>query len=90
MSVDVKQAAIQAHQYLKSLQEVFNDRIENLALEEVELSEDRKFWLITLGFDRLQRAALVIPAIGNYVREYKIFKINTDTGEVESMKIREI
>jgi len=83
--VDVKTAVYAAYQYLRSLQEVMGGTLYNLRLEEVELSEDRDFWLVTVGFDRAE-----FPAIMTEDRNYKIFKVNSQTGEVEAMKIRAI
>lgn len=81
--IDVKDATQNAFKYLEELQE----DIQGILLEEVELTEDEKFWLITLSFpDPEQR----VPEILNLRRKYKIFKINSTTGKVVSMKIREI
>lgn len=58
----------------------------DVQLEEVELTEDGKYWLITLSYP--------IPPISVIKqlkkREYKVFKINVETGKVQSMKIREV
>ncbi len=83
--VDVKYATQNAFKYLKELQE---GDIQGILLEEVEITEDEKFWLITLSFlDPEQR----VPEILNIPRrKYKIFKINSTTGQVVSMKIRKI
>lgn len=49
MSLDIKQATLRAIDYLT---ELFADkRIIQVELEEVELSDDAQFWLITLGFN---------------------------------------
>jgi len=61
----------------------------NLALEEVELSSDEEFWLITLGFTPPANN-LIALAGANVKREYKIFKIKSESGNVISMKIRSI
>ncbi|XDE62112.1 hypothetical protein AB3M80_27190 [Arthrospira platensis BEA 1257B] len=56
MKTDVKAAAIAAKQYLISLWETMgNLDIQDLRVEEVELSEDDQSWLITLGFTRPDR-----------------------------------
>ena len=71
-----------------------SDRLKNLRLEEIELSEDNRFWLITLGFDVLENdkspleTLSVLPAATKYRREYKLFKVNAETGEVAAMKVR--
>ncbi|MBE9145956.1 hypothetical protein [Planktothrix mougeotii] len=86
--IDVRAAVGLAQNYFNNLQDMLGS-FQNLRLEEVELSENKKFWLITLGFDcvNLNNPLQVVP---QYIREYKIFKINAETGEVESMKIREL
>lgn len=54
-----------------------------IEVEEVELSDDEEYWLITLSFVR----AMVVY---NDDRIYKILKINSETGNVKSMKIRQL
>ena len=59
-------------------------------LEEVELSDDDKYWFITLSFD-----GSVAPPPNTFSfltksRLYKIFKVDAYTGEIRSMKIRDI
>ncbi|MBW4466339.1 MAG: hypothetical protein KME07_13015 [Pegethrix bostrychoides GSE-TBD4-15B] len=92
MSIDVKAATEIATTYLQDLMKF---QLENLRLEEVELSEDGHEWLITLGFDVPTRInnSLANIALGTnlaYQREYKIFKIDSEKGEVKSMKIRSL
>jgi hypothetical protein len=80
--IDVKQAVDIASRYLISL---FADKApSNVQLEEVELSEDEKYWFITLSFMEM------LPFLVNPRKSYKLFKINADTGQVQSMKIREV
>lgn len=76
--IDVKQAADIASQYLISL---FPNKAFSIQLEEVELSEDGKYWYITLSFKER-------PVSG--FKNYKLFKINAETGQVHSMKIRKV
>ncbi|MBD2480491.1 hypothetical protein [Planktothrix sp. FACHB-1365] len=87
--IDVRAAVSLAQKYFNNLQDMIDSSIQSLRLEEVELSEDKQFWFITLGFDcvNLNNLLQVVP---QYAREYKIFKINAETGEIESMKIREL
>ena len=77
-----------------SLQDMIGFGTEDLRLEEAELSEDKKHWFITLGFirpvDKTSNLVADLLAIRNYEREYKVFKIDATTGEVQSMKIREV
>ena len=60
-----------------------------LTLEEVELSSDDRHWLITLGLvDRANPFAALAGGLAQ--RDYKIFKVDAETGEVVSMKIRSV
>lgn len=96
--IDVKAAVNSAHQYLQSIQEMVEGPLDNLRVEEVELSEDRQAWLITLGYERSLKNCsqpeelLTSPLIAKkiFFREYKLFRVNAETGEVESMKIRQV
>ena len=94
MKTDVKKAVSAARDYLQSLQDAMGGNIEDLRLEEVEISEDEKHWFVTLGFTRPTEKAAnklgEILALSQSSREYKILKIDSETGEVQSMKIREV
>lgn len=93
--IDVKEAARRAAEYFTDLYEpsTYND----LQLEEVELRDDEKYWLITLSYipilnsplgqDKIAKV-LNMPASGP--RKYKQFKINATTGEVRAMTIRKV
>ncbi|MBV9493690.1 MAG: hypothetical protein JOZ54_05560 [Acidobacteria bacterium] len=92
--IDVREAV---HAAVKFAREVYGKELIDARLEEVELTEDRKFWLITLGV-RLTTAvpaalAAVRSAIGGEIvdagdREYKAFRVDANTAEVRSMKMR--
>ena len=94
MAINVQSAVMSAENYLSSLRGTAGLVIEDVRLEEVELSEDQKYWFITLGFcrpvDKSKNPLADLVAISSYEREYKVFKINAQTGEVHSMKIREL
>lgn len=97
--IDVRKAVLAAQDYFNSVQDLMSQNgpldIQDLRLEEIELSEDKKFWFVTIGYD-LPKSAMRNPLLPEVVkmkeweRNYKIFKINADTGNVESMKIREV
>lgn len=97
--IDVRKAVIAAQDYFNSVQDLMSQNgpldIQDLRLEEIELSEDKKFWFVTIGYN-LPKWAMRNPLLQEVVktkeweRNYKIFKINADTGNVESMKIREV
>ncbi len=89
--LDVPEAVMEARKYLQRLQSL--DLIGNVAdvrLEEVELSPNRQYWLVTLGFNYkidTDQNLLESYSVNQYERQYKIFQVNTANGEVESMKI---
>ncbi len=78
MKIDAKKAVEIAAQYYK---DISGERA-NATVEEVEL--DGNFWVITLGI--ADSYSIMIGA--TIPRNYKQFRINSDTGEVMSMKIR--
>ncbi|WP_334989139.1 hypothetical protein [Nostoc sp.] len=71
-----------------------------MRLEEVELSDEKNFWLITLGFNipkkppKNQLENLILSSLAStpvlYKRKYKLFKVNSETDEVEAMRIRQV
>jgi hypothetical protein len=85
--VDVKQAASIAVNYVKSL---LQNPIQDVELEEVELSDDERFWLITIGFVRTPSTAAqnFRSLVGDAIRSYQLVKIEVATGIPLSMKMR--
>ena len=59
-----------------------------VSVEEVELSEDGCFWLITLGY--YDPANPFSGLVVRGVLSYKVFKIDAKTGQVVSMKVRKV
>ncbi len=89
--IDVKQAVRSAIGYVKDLyeQKAPND----FMLEEVELSDDEKYWLITISFPQYQRQTNPLGTFINPNQEqriYKTIKIRVDNGQAISMKIRQL
>jgi hypothetical protein len=90
--VDVKQAVSKAMDYLKDMYQI--DRFKDVLLEEVDLSEDNKFWNVTIGFTRVQEStsggpmAILIGQSAEFKREYKVFQIDSETGDLRSMRSR--
>jgi hypothetical protein len=83
--LDVKEAAQKASEYFTGLYS--DQKIPNVQLEEVEITEDGKYWLITLSYPvPPELAALNF----NFKRKYKVFQIDAKTGQVISMKIRKV
>ncbi|MCK5067257.1 MAG: hypothetical protein KAR16_07460 [Bacteroidales bacterium] len=83
--IDVKEATNKAKEYLVS----FFPEVEKVQLEEVELTEDRAYWFITLSYEGVSNSVASSLLVGKSVR-YKLFKLDAENGEVISMKIRDI
>jgi len=68
-----------------------DERTRGIRLEEVESAKEHgnEAWRITLSIPASDPIS-PLPAIFSYHREYKSFTVLKDTGEVTSMKIREI
>ncbi len=85
--IGVKEAAERAAEYFRDL---YQDRFTNVLLEEAERKGEpggRRYWLITLGYDRPSS----LPQFSRKgPRQFKVFEVNAETGEVASMKIREV
>ena len=83
--IDVKEATDKAKAHLVS----FFSEAEQVQLEEVELSEDKAHWFITLSYEGISSSVASSMLVGKSLL-YKIFKLDAETGEVLSMKIRNI
>lgn len=81
MAINAKEAAKIAAAYYE---EILSERAK-LSIEEIELDETGH-WLITLGLTD----PYGLGQLGSKPYSYKVFKINSESGEVVSMKIREI
>jgi hypothetical protein len=90
--IDVKQAVKIAIEYVQQLYEP--EQLRDLALEEVELSEDGTIWKVTLGFNGLYNepanafTALAYERMALSTRAYKVFHIRASDGAVLSMRMR--
>ncbi len=86
--LDVKEAAQRASEYFAGL--YADEGVANVQLEEVELTDDGQYWLITLSYPMVppNQSPLFFNVSSN--RKYKVFKIDATTGEVKSMKIRNV
>ena len=80
-----KEAVIKAIEYLRTVYE----NPENILLEEIELSEDQVFWLITLSFDNPLPLKPFDLAIGNQ-RLFRTIEVNSNNGGIKSMKIKKL
>ena len=94
-AIGVKEAANKGIAFLSSLYE----GAEDVLVEEVEMDEQQQYWLITFSY-LFQRKKVDHPAPAfttplsflypSRERNYKTLKINAKTGDVLSMKIREL
>jgi hypothetical protein len=88
--IDVKQAVKIATDFAK---EIFSDQnFSQVTLEEVELDETGRYWFVTLGMGKIVQDSPfdVLSGKGTkLVVKYKVFKINSTTGQVQSVKIRQ-
>lgn len=100
--IDVKQAVRLAKDFAQGIYE--NEKISQLGLEAVERSEDGKYWLVTLGFNRpwappvpsRKRDDSLSPleralnvSQESTGREYKVFRVDAQSGAVVSMEMFE-
>lgn len=91
--IDVKEAAKAAAEYFVNLYS--DQKYSDVLLEEVELTEDEKHWLITLSYAYEPPPSILDQFSAGVVpkpkpRKYKVFKIDAATGNVEAMKIRSL
>lgn len=82
---DLKAATESAVKYLTNIY----PEAEFARLEEVELSDDDKYWVLTLSYQAQEAPSQSFITLGTK-RFFKSFKIDAATGEVRSMKIREL
>ncbi len=88
--IDVKEAVKKAREYLFAL--YGDDKLYDVDLEEVD-RDINGFWNVTLGFAREARTTNMLAAKLAFqmilgARQYKVFKIDADTGDVVAMKMR--
>lgn len=88
--VDIKAAVRNAMQFVRDLYEGVN--LQDLALEEVRLSDDEQWWLVTVGFRSLggyhevRTSSGLFPTLSQHTRlerlprDLKLVKVNARTG----------
>lgn len=84
--LNAKEAVEKASEYLHDIKGIASNQIK---IEEIELTEDKKYWLVTLSYNEYLRLA-IFQSLPTEKKIYKIFKVDANTGEVLSMKIREL
>lgn len=99
VGIEVKEAVRLAKEFASSLLD--SEKISNLGLEAVERTEDGQHWLVTLGFSRPWASSAarrtespldqVLPFRGSLPdREYKVFKVDAESGDVVAMQVFEV
>jgi hypothetical protein len=82
--INVQDATKRAREHLLS----FFPDADEVQLEEVELTPDKAFWLVTLSYAGVSNSVASSLLVGKSLR-YKIFKLDAESGEVISMKVRD-
>jgi hypothetical protein len=86
--VDARRATESAFEYFLSLFSNRLPRVSAPSLEEIEMSKDGRFWLVTLGFNQPRPNNPRLPEFLQVpLRTLKVFKVDAATGRVLSMKI---
>jgi hypothetical protein len=86
-NIDARKAVAVAVDYLNEIRDLVDSKLKDIRLEELELSEEQRIWAVTLGYDVPSQSSIYT---GVYKRDYKIFQVSAETGEVTSMKIRSV
>ena len=90
--MNVKEAVKKAIEYVADVFE--SEHLQNVGLEEVVLNDAEDAWEVTIGFSRpwdYPKGGLVAGLQPqNPKRQYKIVRIDNESGNVKSIKIREL
>jgi hypothetical protein len=85
---DVKTAVREATRFFAEINQEHPP--EDVRVEEVELTDDENVWNITLGFYPPGTSmTLAIGGIPVAQRQYRVLRVDANTGQVRSMKIRD-
>ena len=84
--ISIKQATESSVDFLKAIDLL----AEEILIEEVEFDTINQEWLITLSFSHPTTPTRNLSSVFNEKTKYKIFKVDSLTGEVLSMKIRQL
>jgi hypothetical protein len=100
MPAIVEEPKIDVHKAVKTALGFFqksfaHEKTEHLQLEEVELSEDGRFWFITVGYDDpavtpMSEIMKGTPLLRSRpLRKYKVIHVDTNSGKAVAVKIRQ-
>lgn len=94
IAIDLKQAIDIAREFILDI--FASDAIQELTLEEVEMSDDANYWLVTFSFGReraprstLEQFAVQTHSMNVYEKYYRTIQIDM-AGKVKAMKIRSL
>lgn len=94
IGIDVKSATNLAIEYFLDTYSklITKGEMGGVRLEEIEKSEDEKYWYITVGYDDQPPKNLksLADLVGRPIRRYKTITIDSKNGKVISMKIRQV
>jgi hypothetical protein len=85
MAIDVQSAVQTALNHLSTVMQIPANKV---LLEEVELSEDGKYWYVTFSFPAVESGDIAAYIIKP--RSYKIVKINALNGNLVAINIRKL
>jgi len=81
--IDAKEAVALAKKYLHELKGISTSES---FLEEIEMSKDNQCWSVTLSYPATDYSGLILVPR----KAYKIFEVDVNTGQMVSMKIRQV
>jgi len=79
--LQVRDAVQRAKEYLPGLLFDTTDQIADIRLEEVELSEDEKFWTVTFSY-----VPVVDRSVPLIIRQYKTIRMKALNGEFVGLR----
>ena len=84
--LDVRQAVSIALDYFRDLSD--GQKLSDISMEEVELSDEDRFWRVTVGFF-VPESTNPLAHLGGLQRQFKIVTVNAQTGDIRSIKLPE-
>ncbi len=88
--IEIKEAVSVAKKFMKDLYDPLQNALDELVLEEIDQTEDGKYWLITLGFSREKPIISMLSPTIQVERVYKTVKVDKGSGEPVAMQIRAV
>ncbi len=86
--IDVNEASSKAIAHLKKLYP--EQDLGKILFEEAELTDDDRFWIITISYKSPVAASGVGQSVFVGDRSRKVFKMLSENGEIRSVKNREV